>query len=620
MSNVSTSGILYFSELRNVFGGSNVLFASDYFKNSSRQFTKDVEGIPNIGSLLNMGVFRGRGRPTGGNGLYAFTSHTFTTAGQTGRTGPTLPQVRSWYASAGTWVNVYINMTTTGIQEWTVPATGTYRIEATGAQGGSVTTLLSSVDASYASTASYSYGSHHVGAFGARIRGDFTLNSGDKIGILVGQLGLSKGMSDWGGGGGGASYVVRITSSNTGFYNSLLSSYVEPLIVAAGGGGAGDNGVGNVLPTVGSGDTTSNTSGGGSAAAGGGGGFVGDGAMDFSGSGKSLSFLNGGIGSAGSTPYVGSFGGGGAPYDGGGGGGGYQGGSADNSRGGQGGLSFNAGSNTLNTSGANSGHGSVSIVPLFTITSSSSTPSLPYPFFSSLKYSNGYVATSNNFGLQTTYSQDEYNRFYTTDSGGTVWYIFANFTTSNVTRWGGVRAVSLTQGLNIVSEVNSNRSTTTPGSMIAPGTLYHDATNLTNGSGPGFANWYNDSKTSQAYPSIYSNIMNNYPGNIVYDNVSSPDDLGGGVYFEPPLGAREVMIDFGNAHSNGPCAVTVLHKNTGAIVHQVWFGQFGSVDITASAINDPNTRTFIYHHSANLVYFITDNKWTVAGSHYILYR
>ena len=62
-----------------------------------------------------------------------FTSHTFTTCGATGSYGPSLATCRSayatgWAASDGFQVN-------NGIQVWTVPVTGTYRLNLAGAQG-----------------------------------------------------------------------------------------------------------------------------------------------------------------------------------------------------------------------------------------------------------------------------------------------------------------------------------------------------------------------------------------------------------------------------------------------------------------------------------------------------
>ena len=95
-----------------------------------------------------------------GSELYSFSSHTFTYSGATGRSGPTLAICKSSYST--TWENDtdLFNVQTQGIQEWTVPSTGTYRIEAYGAQGG---------NGSGSST----------GGLGARMRGDFSLTEGE---------------------------------------------------------------------------------------------------------------------------------------------------------------------------------------------------------------------------------------------------------------------------------------------------------------------------------------------------------------------------------------------------------------------------------------------------------
>ena len=61
-----------------------------------------------------------------------------------------------------------------GIQHWTVPFTGTYRVTAVGASGGY-----------------YSAGSSARGR-GAYMRGDFELKKGKLIKILVGQQGKKK--------------------------------------------------------------------------------------------------------------------------------------------------------------------------------------------------------------------------------------------------------------------------------------------------------------------------------------------------------------------------------------------------------------------------------------------
>ena len=113
---------------------------------------------------------------------------TFTNASATGREGPNQTQINSAYSGSNLASKVTIN--TQGVQEWTVPATTVYTIDAYGAQGGNR-------DA--------------VGGKGARIKGDFSLNKDDVIYILVGQKGLDSddrnynygGRSKTNSGGGG---------------------------------------------------------------------------------------------------------------------------------------------------------------------------------------------------------------------------------------------------------------------------------------------------------------------------------------------------------------------------------------------------------------------------------
>ena len=90
---------------------------------------------------------------------------TFTNCSVTGRTGPTQSQVNSTYASGNSLYNG-VTINTQGIQEWTVPETGTYTIENYGAQGGG-----------------------DYGGKGAKIVGTFNLSVGDVLKILVGQVG-----------------------------------------------------------------------------------------------------------------------------------------------------------------------------------------------------------------------------------------------------------------------------------------------------------------------------------------------------------------------------------------------------------------------------------------------
>ena len=134
---------------------------------------------------------------------------TFTNAAATGRNGPTQSQINTAYS--GTTLESKVTINTQGIQEWTVPATTTYTIDAYGANGGGA--------------------SGYLGGLGARIKGDFDLTAGDVIKIVIGQTGLAVTSSgNSGAGGGGGTYVMKST------YNNDAS-----VLVIAGGGGGGAN-------------------------------------------------------------------------------------------------------------------------------------------------------------------------------------------------------------------------------------------------------------------------------------------------------------------------------------------------------------------------------------------
>ena len=113
-------------------------------------------------------------------------SVTFTNCSATGRLGPTQSQVNSTYTS-GNSLYGEVTINTQGIQEWTVPATTTYTIEAWGAQGG--------------------IAGDYNGGKGAYIKGDFSLTEGETIKILVGQQGIGAAyqsdFDSYGGAGGG---------------------------------------------------------------------------------------------------------------------------------------------------------------------------------------------------------------------------------------------------------------------------------------------------------------------------------------------------------------------------------------------------------------------------------
>src|SRR5690606_23043061 len=90
---------------------------------------------------------------------YAQLTYTFTNAGATGNTGPTQAQVNTAYTSTSLAGSV---TATNGIQYWTVPSSGPYKIEARGAQGGGSSSGL-----------------------GAAIEGEFDLISGTVLKIIV---------------------------------------------------------------------------------------------------------------------------------------------------------------------------------------------------------------------------------------------------------------------------------------------------------------------------------------------------------------------------------------------------------------------------------------------------
>eukprot|EP00930_Biecheleria_cincta_P039774 TRINITY_DN2730_c0_g1_i1.p1 TRINITY_DN2730_c0_g1~~TRINITY_DN2730_c0_g1_i1.p1 ORF type:complete len:716 (+),score=129.23 TRINITY_DN2730_c0_g1_i1:51-2198(+) len=274
----------------------------------------------------------------------------FTSCGQSGTKGPSTAQCLSSYSNTA--LAKQPLAVHHGIQSWTVPASGEYKIEAWGAQGGC------------------------QGGAGAYVSGFFNLTAGDVVHILVGQQGVTA-PNRVGNGGGGGSFVVGAGNS--------------PLVIAGGGGGSGHDchrhsgsitkqmdGTAQSSGKSGSfGGASSGGSGGHGAAAsyttrslpngGGGGGFLGDGGSDKAARGG-RSFKNGGVG--GDT--TGGFGGGGGSNNhvyhcgksphGGSGGGGYSGGGAGggNCNGvGGGGGSYNSGKHQKGKDGVQKGDGKV---------------------------------------------------------------------------------------------------------------------------------------------------------------------------------------------------------------------------------------------------------------------
>jgi len=294
------------------------------------------------------------------NFLYSFTSFTFTTAGTRSRSGPSLSTLLASYnTTANPWLNEtdFFNVSS-GIQQWTVPVSGWYNIEAWGAAGG---------DGSGPSN-----GTSRAG-YGAKMRADFYLTKGEVYNILVGQEAQSP--SGESGGGGGGSFVYGADT-------------LSPLIAAGGGGGSGDNdntgadnGVEGNTGTAGTatsnGDRAGATDGQGAA-----GGTAGGGGAGF--------LTNGGNGSdseaRGGTAIINGGAGGDGVNDGGFGGGAAESRTGDGEgAGGAGGYSGGAGGDSSGDAGGGGGGSYISIYGLNAATSNgsfSTTGTEPHPTYS----------------------------------------------------------------------------------------------------------------------------------------------------------------------------------------------------------------------------------------------
>jgi hypothetical protein len=230
----------------------------------------------------------------GQQSIYPFTSHNFTSANQTGRTGPTLSQIRNAYVSAA-WTASYVNEGAfTGYQDWTVPVSGIYSFDVRGASAytpaAAVSTITNTVltagtatittsaahnlkvnqgvviagvannvyNGSYivtavptATTFRYARSNANINSaaasgtatlfrspgLGARVQGRVVLTKGEIITIVVGQRGENGtgNAENVIGGAGGGTFVVRKAGN-------------DPIFVAGGGSEdagltAGRNGV-----------------------------------------------------------------------------------------------------------------------------------------------------------------------------------------------------------------------------------------------------------------------------------------------------------------------------------------------------------------------------------------
>lgn len=92
-------------------------------------------------------------------------TYNFTTCGTSGTNGPDQTAVDAAYLSTN--LNGLVTINTQGIQEWTVPFTGNYQIQAVGASGGNSTSSTL-----------------RIGGNGSDITGDFFLTAGQVVQIL----------------------------------------------------------------------------------------------------------------------------------------------------------------------------------------------------------------------------------------------------------------------------------------------------------------------------------------------------------------------------------------------------------------------------------------------------
>ena len=376
-TNNSLSGSLVISGTFDTgFGSTTLTLANDTFTEGTETFNINLRTGSISGPIVTTSPTITISDTSLDPDLFVFTSFTFTNGTATGSSGPTSFASDSTYTTS-TWYSSYFSLAS-GIQSWTVPANGTYRINAVGASGGE-----------------NNGGTFYPGrpGQGATIQGDFVLTKGTVLNLVVGQKGVYGANGSGGGGGsfvytgsiGGAGLLIAAgggggwghgtSSYTTGAYGGGGSATTSPVAGTSAPGTAGSKGTGE----GGLGGTYNFGS------AGGGAGWLSDGDR---GQGTSSYRSYGGTrwvggspdgtGASGSNTGQGGFGGGagwggnnGAAggaggYSGGGGGNGYN----NNSWGaGGGGGSYNSGTNQTNTAGTtgqSSGwtHGSIIITKL----------------------------------------------------------------------------------------------------------------------------------------------------------------------------------------------------------------------------------------------------------------
>lgn len=131
------------------------------------------------------------------NSLVSAQTFDFVTCGQEGRSGPSQSDCDPYYSGENN-----VNVVGDGIQEWEAPHSGIYRVTAYGPSG-------------------LNQNPSEAGD-GAVMQGEFDLNEGETLQMMVGQQSSYSGSRDWFGGSGGT-YIVDSTDT--------------PLLVAGGGAG-----------------------------------------------------------------------------------------------------------------------------------------------------------------------------------------------------------------------------------------------------------------------------------------------------------------------------------------------------------------------------------------------
>ena len=318
-------------------------------------------------------------------GLYYFDTFTFTTLGTSGHRGP---ETTNTYAGAP-WRDGDFSIVD-GQQQWTVPATGTYSIEAAGAYGATP---------------------------GRVVSGEVNLAEGQTLSLLVGQqpnpLSVNAVDNVTIGGGGG----------------TFVTSGGKPLIVASGGDGTGGHAAS--FSPYGSGNGIN------------GAGYFSNGSVtnvtfNFL---KPAAYIDGGFGNifpTGVVPEEGGFGGGQSPVTSGvSGGGGYTGSPGD----GVSGATCYADSSVvkftdLGAASNSAGYVTVSLIdpaPITQITTlntwtTQSTIIAPTTTWSSVVYGNGkYVAVSNNGTYPVMYSTNGIDWLTTTTGAVTASWTSVTF-------------------------------------------------------------------------------------------------------------------------------------------------------------------------------------------------